>query len=170
MSTVVRGLKLRPIEVNDAWQIAKWFEDPEARGASEAMQKQNLRDADFWRGLASARSGKTVFVILDPNGTLVGVAPLFNITKGSVYAGLAVLDKTVRGRGYAFTAKLLQLKFAFETLKVERVLETIPTNEEGLLSYMESIGYRRVGGNVRVTEIEYRRADWANGLRTKLVA
>jgi len=171
MSAVARGLKLRPMDVNDAGQIAQWFLDPEVRGPTEAMQNEKLREASHWRALANAKSGKTIFVILDPNGKSVGVAALYNVTGRSAYAGLAVLDKTARGKGYAFTAKLLQLKFAFEGLKVERVLERIPTNDKGLLSYMESIGYRRVSdANKGMAEIEFQSSNWANGLRTKLVS
>jgi hypothetical protein len=37
MSKIARGLRLRPIDVNDAEQIATWFLDSEARGRTVAM-------------------------------------------------------------------------------------------------------------------------------------
>ncbi|WP_165637643.1 GNAT family N-acetyltransferase [Bradyrhizobium shewense] len=157
------GVKLRYIEECDAEQIAKWLSTPNGSGTSRALAAHKLKSAEHWRDAARSKYKKMIHLVLRPDGSAIGISFFHNIDvkSKSLHLGLAVLDATARGKGYGFSAKLLQLHTVFDELKMETVVERLSATEVKLADYMvRELGCRRRGSVGDMIELEIDRASW----------
>jgi RimJ/RimL family protein N-acetyltransferase len=138
---------LRPVELADAPTLAPWFNDPDVARYLLVYRPLPVHAEEEFIRAATAGRDKVVFgVAVREDDRLVGVAGLDpDFRCRSARFGIALGDKAVWGRGYGTEATGLVLRYAFETLNLNRVwLHVFEYNERARRVY-EKVGFVHEG-------------------------
>ncbi len=86
-------------------------------------------------------------IVLKKNDRLIGSTSLDNINwvDRSASTGTLIGEKRDRGKGYGSEAKSLLLRYAFQTLGLNRIESKILCYNRASLRYAEKCGYRQEG-------------------------
>ncbi len=130
---------LQNVEIMYAWEHA--FTDEEVLD----WIKKNLSRYE--------EDGFSFFAAIDKNtGAFIGViGPLIETIEGERHIGIAyILAKEYWGRGYASEGAAACIKYAFDTLKTDKVIAEIRPNNTSSLKVAERIGMRQEGEFVKI--------------------
>lgn len=141
-------LYLRPLELADAPTCQRWINDPETRGSLATYLPFNeIAERRFIEKTADAASGMAFMVVLKAGDRPIGCLGLTNIRWKDRTAefGICIGEADCRGRGYGTEATELTLRYAFESLNLNRVqLGVWDFNTAGIRAY-EKAGFVREG-------------------------
>jgi RimJ/RimL family protein N-acetyltransferase len=139
---------LRPLERGDAPLFVSWINDPEVRhtllrywplslqAEEEFLDKLNRSEHDLALGIAVRQTDR-----------LIGAAGLHQIDYRNRHTSFGILigEKGEWGKGYGTEATALMVRYAFETLNLNRVwLHVYEDNQRGIRSY-EKVGFLKEG-------------------------
>ncbi len=141
-------LYLRPSEPADGPLFQRWINDPDTRRTlgsfrpfTEAAERKFIEQADEDPNAAHFA------IVLHQGDRLIGSTALRDIRwkDRCCEFGIMIGDADCRGKGYGTEATRLMLKYAFETLNLNRVqLGVLAFNEFGIRAY-ERAGFVREG-------------------------
>lgn len=151
---------LRPAERSDLPLFVAWLGDARTSGSLAFVAPISLAQEEAWLERAMAAQGRERWhfvVCRREDGRPVGVVGLDDLdwVNGSSPFGIFIGDEADRGRGYGSDATLAILRFAFDSLRLERVwLDVYAFNERAIHVY-ERAGF--------VLEGTLRHALWRDG-------
>jgi RimJ/RimL family protein N-acetyltransferase len=146
---------LRPLEVTDAATIVPWFNDPEVTRFLLSHRPMSLHaEEEFLRRMAANENDVVPGIVVKETDQLVGTVGLHPEYRcREARFGIVLGDKASWGRGYGTEATRLMVRYAFDTLNLNRVwLHVYEYNPRGLRVY-EKIGFRTEG---RLRQATYR--------------
>lgn len=161
---IIRGskLNLRPISrksiTTDSQNIVKWVADPDT--------SQALRYFSFFQGAITLgrqlqyftqilnSSNDQMFVIETTTGEFLGTCGLHEIdwANDNLRIGIIIFNKNYWRRGYGTAALNLLLRFAFKTLKMNKVYLTARADNDLAIKIYKKLGFQEEG----VMRSEYR--------------
>jgi [ribosomal protein S5]-alanine N-acetyltransferase len=142
------AIYLRPIEREDAGTCMAWLNDPEVARTLMRHLPLNRIAEEQWIEKACRDEPMAPLCIMvketDRHIGLVGLHQFHNEDRHACF-GLTIGEKDEWGRGYGTEATRLIVKFAFDTLNLNRVwLQVYEYNARGIRTY-EKAGFRREG-------------------------
>ena len=142
-------IRLRAIERDDVPTFVRWFNDPEVRKYLLMHAPMSMAQEERWfAGLADRED--FIFAIdanRDGQWLHIGNTGLhqFDWKHRSAIFGIVLGEKDYWGQGYGADAARTMLRFAFETLNLNRVeLEVFEYNPRAIRCY-EKAGFQREG-------------------------
>jgi len=141
-------LYLRPLELSDLDRCHRWINDPQTRlplgsflPASEKAEREYIENA------TGTQDNIQFAIVLKDGDRHIGGTGLHDVRwkdRAAVF-GLLIGEKDFRGKGYGGEATRLMLRYAFETLNLNRVeLWVFASNQPAIRAYEKS-GYVREG-------------------------
>jgi len=107
--------------------------------------KLTLQDQEKWFEAYLERDDDIYWGIVDKNGDMVGTVRLYDITTYSCDHGSFVIDENKStGAPYALEAMLLSLRFAFDNLKVSKVICDDRVDNKMMNSITKKVGFKYV--------------------------
>jgi [ribosomal protein S5]-alanine N-acetyltransferase len=137
-------LTLRPLSLNDADALLQVFGDEEtmrfwSTGPVTSLDAMRERLA---RNVVPDDSPANVFAIAESeSGPARGWVSLYAFKDGNAGAGY-ILNKAVRGRGYAREALAALLDYAFDIRNVHRIFLEIDPENTASIRLAQSMGFR----------------------------
>ncbi len=142
---------LRPLEKADAAILAPWFNDAEVtRFLLTARPLTVAAEEAFIAGLNGDPMEMILGVVVRETDQLIGTTALHktDVRNRHTMFGIVLGDKTAWGKGYGTEVTRLMVRYAFETLNLNRVsLHVFENNPRGVRAY-EKAGFR-VEGRLR---------------------
>jgi [ribosomal protein S5]-alanine N-acetyltransferase len=139
---------LRPLEKADAPLIVPWFNDQEVIRTLLRYRPLTLREEEEYLDQVTRNEGNVILgIVLRETDRLIGATGLHKIDFRNRHScfGILIGEKTEWGKGYGTEATGLVVRYAFETLNLNRVwLQAFEYNPSGLRAY-EKVGFRREG-------------------------
>jgi RimJ/RimL family protein N-acetyltransferase len=139
---------LRPLEREDAPVLVPWFNDPEVTRTLRRYLPLALREEqDFIEKLGQNEHNLAVGIALCDSDWLIGGTGFHDMDLRNRHASFGILigEKTEWGKGYGTEATFLMVRYAFETLNLNRVwLHVYEYNPKAIRTY-EKVGFRREG-------------------------
>lgn len=143
-----RRLFLRPVLREDIHLFLQWLNDEDVRHLfmKRAMPIDEA-EAEAWFGTLHKRSDAVSFTVCVNDGPAIGMIGLHSIDwRNRIAATEAVIgNKRFRGKGYATEAKLLLLRYAFDTLNLYKIWGTIFSFNKASQAYNKRCGYKVEG-------------------------
>jgi len=143
-----KQIYLRPLERSDAPVIVPWFNDIEVTRTTLQYLPLNLRfEEQFIEKLYQSDQQIVLGIAITEDDRLIGVTGFHQIDQRTRQAsfGITLGVKAEWGKGYGTEATGLLVRYAFETLNLNRVwLHVFEDNARGLRSY-EKVGFKREG-------------------------
>lgn len=140
---------LRPLDPDDLQRALRWINDPQTREmlAGPYLPVTEKMERDFIESAGANRDQSHLAIMLRHDDRHIGVCG-FNVIRWRERAaifGLFIGEKDLRGKGYGTDVTKLMLKYAFETLNLNRVeLGVMADNQAGIRAY-ERAGFVREG-------------------------
>ena len=146
------NVSIRPLRENDALVSWKWRQDPDIFGPTVGGWYKNasLEKEMEWIRNVLTREDEMRFAIL-AEGLYVGNVYLTSISPDSAEMGIFIGNKAYWHKGVGWNARLLAVKYAFEILKVKKVVSRIKSSNTKALSIamgQGSVPLRREGNLV----------------------
>lgn len=140
---------LRPVTLNDAAIIRKWHNDPEIMMLARVGEKKTTLEQEREDIKTTRRSSNQAYhiIVTKSDNTPIGFLRFNYIdkTSGNVWLRMIIGNKKAWGRGYAYEAMQLYLKWLFNKLCIHRVtLECYSTNLRAIKFY-KRIGFKKEG-------------------------
>jgi RimJ/RimL family protein N-acetyltransferase len=138
---------LRPLEREDAPTLEAWVNHPDVSRTIQRCRPMNRQvEETFIDDMTKSDTSVAVGIMARQSDRFVGVTGLHQIDWRNRQAGFGIMVGPDQwGRGYGTEATRLLVKYAFETLNLNRVwLQVYEYNPRGLRSY-EKVGFRREG-------------------------
>jgi RimJ/RimL family protein N-acetyltransferase len=139
---------LRPLERADAPLLVPWMNDHEVTRNLRRYLPLSLREEEaFIEKLGKDEHGFVVGIASRETDRLLGGTGLHQIDFRNRHAqfGIFIGDNAEWGKGYGTEATWLMVKYAFETLNLNRVwLHVYEDNQRGIRAY-EKVGFRQEG-------------------------
>lgn len=143
-----KRVRLRIITEDDAPTLATWMNDPETTqyitrylpmttaAQREWIAKLYKSNEDFVFGIESTE-----------DDTLIGTMGIHGVRyqHGTATTGAVIGNKAYLGKGYGSEAKMLLLKYAFDTLGLRKICATVYAFNERSLAYQKKCGYQIEG-------------------------
>lgn len=163
---------LRPILREDIPLILRYINDPEVRRFLGGGLPMMEADEEEWVSGLHKRKPNDIIFALVVGGKFIGVMGIHRIdsVNRTATTGAFIGEKEYWGKGYGSEAKLLLLKFAFDTLNLRKICSDVLAFNERSISYSLKCGYKEEG---RLREHRFRdgkywdevrlavfRADW----------
>lgn len=169
-----KNVLLRPLEERDIEQLRIWRNDPLKTKYLRKIEKITPEMQKDWFERYLVNSDEITFAIEETKDLkrMVGSVSLYNFHEGVAEAGrIQIGDDAAHGRGIASLSMALVCKFAFNSLKLRKVIASVHReNVAAYKSYMK-IGFHVVGfhpalmGGVE-NEIEITETDLELGIFT----
>lgn len=138
----------RPLELGDLERCRRWINDPETRATLANYLPLNESAERKWiEGCADPASEINLAIVLKDGNRHIGNMSLrgFRWKDRAAEFGIMIGEADCRGQGYGREATGLILKYAFETLNLNRVqLGVYSHNTAGIRAY-EAVGFVREG-------------------------
>ena len=142
---------LRPLELDDAATILPWFNDPEVTRLLRRCRPITLaEEQEFLQRLRSAETEVRFGIALREADQLIGTAGLRGIDDRNRHSefGISIGEKQHWGKGHGTEATGLVMRYAFQTLNLNRLwLHVYEYNARAIRVY-EKLGFR-VEGRLR---------------------
>lgn len=146
-----KNVRLRAIEHSDVPRYVEWVNDPEVTAGLMIALPMSLDDEEAWfqgmRQREQAERPLAIEIQTSQGWQMIGNIGLFRLDwrVRSAEVGIMVGDKRYWNQGHGSEAMRLMLKYAFETLNLNRVhLEVYATNPRAIRSY-EKVGFVHEG-------------------------
>lgn len=143
-------LRLRPVQGSDAEGLFEIFSDPAVMRYwstppwTRTEQARELVEQEV-RSLAEGRSVRLA-ILRSGDDALVGTVSLFALLEESRRAEIGyALARSAWGRGYAQEAGHALIRYAFDTLGLNRLEADVDPRNEGSVKVLERLGFRREG-------------------------
>ena len=143
-------MKLRLLEKKDVLGMLEWMHDPAVncffRFHADSMTEEKALSF-IENAKKQAEEGKNYhFAITDQNDEYLGTISLKEVDWEAKVAEYAIsLRKMVWGRGIATQATKEILKYAFETLELNKIFLNVISNHEKAIHLYEKCGFRFEG-------------------------
>jgi len=120
------NIYLRPLRFSDWEKTIQWRNDFELKKSAmmHPYPVTEFLEKEWYEELLKSKSSKFIyFAIADENDSPVGFIFLNNINpvNKNCYLGIIIGDKGQRGKGYGSEAIRLLLRYAFNTLNLNKV-------------------------------------------------
>lgn len=142
------SIYLRPLDRADAALLVPWVNDPLVMRTLLLHRPMSLQAEEAFLARAAQDPSDVVLgIALKRTDRLIGVTALHQLDAKDrhVSFGLFIGDRRQWGKGYATEATRLMVRYAFETLNLNRVwLHVFEYNAAALRVY-EKVGFRREG-------------------------
>jgi RimJ/RimL family protein N-acetyltransferase len=139
---------LRPLEREDAPTIAPWINDPDvSRNLLQYLPLNVRAEEQFIDRLYQDDQQTALGIVVKETDRLIGVTGLHKHDHRSRQASFGILlgVKTEWDKGYGTEATALVVRYAFDTLNLNRVwLHVFEDNARAIRAY-EKVGFRREG-------------------------
>jgi RimJ/RimL family protein N-acetyltransferase len=139
---------LRPLEREDAAQIVAWLNDPEITHSLTLYRPLSRRaEEDYLDKLAASEPEIGLGIAVRETDRLIGVTGLkdLDVKNRSACFGIVIGEKAEWDKGHGTEATALMVRYAFETLNLNRVwLHVLEYNQRGVRAY-EKVGFRKEG-------------------------
>jgi [ribosomal protein S5]-alanine N-acetyltransferase len=139
-----QAIYLRPVDTADAPAIVTWFNDPEVTRTLRRYRPLTLAEEPaFIERMAKSETDFVLGIALRENDQFIGMTGLHNLDARhrSITFGIAIGEKAAWGKGYGTEATRLMVRFAFQTLNMNRVgLDVYSFNERAQHCY-EKAGF-----------------------------
>lgn len=143
-------VRLRAIEREDVPNFMRWFNDPEVIRYLNFYKPVSKRNEERWVETLSEAQDQHVFAIeAQTEGGWVHIGNMglhrLDLRNRTAVLGVALGEKDFWGQGYGTEAIRTVLRFAFDTLGLNRVeLDVFEFNPRAIRCY-EKVGFRREG-------------------------
>ncbi len=140
-------IQLAPLEWPHWKNYRRTVNDAEvARLIDRYLPVSELEHQDFYRALLKDKS-RIFFSIQNPRGKFIGVCALKNIDSKNRKAELYIClhGSPARGKGYGAEAVKALLRYAFDTLNLNRVYLYTPAYNAAALRCYRSVGFVEEG-------------------------
>lgn len=133
--------------MSDIPLFTRWINDPETRvHLMRAFPMTELEEEDWVKNIsASSKNPNDVVMMIETkrNRHTIGMMGLHGIDWVNRHAttGTVIGEKNLRGKGYATDAKIVMLKYAFETLGMHKIISRIDVRNLASLAYSKRCGY-----------------------------
>lgn len=154
---------IRPLRVEDAATSYKWRNDPEIwrYTGSKPDKIITLSIEKNWIKKAVADVACRRFAIV-VDGTYVGNVYLTDITDQDAQYHIFIGDKSYWGRGVAQAASKKILKYARETLSLDRVYLVVQKNNAAAIAVYGKLGFREVSVNSEGVRMSLALGEWVD--------
>lgn len=142
---------LRPLERADCPQMAAWLNDPDVRRTLLARGPLTLADEEaFLSRLAQSQTDIVLGIVVQQADRFIGMTALHQIDGRNRHAlfGITVGDKSAWGQGYGTEATRIMVRYAFDTLNLNRVCLYVYDFNPRAIRVYEKAGFR-VEGRLR---------------------
>ena len=137
---------LRPAQESDIPLFVRWMNDPETRQyIKRNMPLSEGEEKEWFVSLAKKSDANVHLVMCSVEGNKpIGVIGLHRINWQSRHAttGTVIGEKDYRDKGLGTEAKMLLLKFAFDTLNLHKVCSSAYATNGRSVHYSEKCGYK----------------------------
>lgn len=152
----------RPLESGDLARCQRWINDPETRATlATYLPMSEAAERKWLEGCADNNNEINLAIVLKKGDRHIGNMGLrgFRWKDRAADFGIVIGEVECRGKGYGKEATELVLKYAFETLNLNRVqLGVFAHNPAGIKAY-EAVGFVREGVQREHNFVEGRYAD-----------
>lgn len=145
---VGKKVSLRLLEEDDVPLLAKWINDEEVtQYVSSCLPHTIAEEIEWLSKLSSKKPNDFVFGLETAEGLLIGTMGLHRINYVDRTAGTGAMigEKEYWGKGYGSEAKMLLLKYAFDTLNLRKICASVIAFNERSLAYQIKCGYKIEG-------------------------
>jgi len=139
---------LRPLERADADPFRRWLNDPSVRTCLKLFAPLTEKAEQEFIEKAGTSPDDFVFAIVRKQGDrLIGAAGLHRTRwkDRATSFGIFIGDAECRGRGHGTEATRLMMRYAFETLNLNRVELGVYDFNEAAIHVYEKVGFVREG-------------------------
>ncbi len=147
-----RKCRLRPLEDSDAGEAyLGWLNDPQVtRFLGTGSDGSRATMESLRRYLERFQGSETdfIFAIIDTaSGRHIGNVTINRINRklGTGDTGILIGDKTFWGKGYAFDAWSALIPYAFDRLKLRKILAGAVAGHTASLTVLKRLGFREEG-------------------------
>lgn len=136
------NVTIRPLVIEDAYTSVKWRNDPEVFKYTGNTYNHKITiesELDWIKRVISTKNEFRCAIIADDR--YVGNIYLTDITDVNAIYHIFIGDKTYWGKGIAFIASQLILKYAFENLQLQSVNLKVNKNNVKALQLYKKIGF-----------------------------
>jgi len=145
----LRGKKtiLRPIEESDLPLCVKWMNDPEVTHFLKARMPIMLIAEKKWFEKLADSEDNVILAITTLDGRCIGVMGIHRIdwVNRTATTGAFIGEKQYWGKGYGTDAKMVLLKYAFDTLGLRKMCSRVYDFNARSLAYSKHCGYTEEG-------------------------
>lgn len=141
---------LRPVQKDDVPKTYIWMNDPE--GVLQFLGSRHphfFEEQEAWyENLRKNKKTDFVFAIVKcDTHEMIGVMALHRIDHlhGTATTGSFIGDEHNRNQGYATEAKMLMLRYAFNTLNLRKICSHVYATNPRSMRALEKSGYEREG-------------------------
>ncbi len=139
---------LRPLDLADAPTLTTWLNDPEVtRYLLMHRPLMLLAEEAFLRKMSEDESNIVLGIVVREPEQFIGVTGLNHLDTRNrhVQFGIFVGEKSAWGKGYGTEATRMMIRYAFDTLNLNRVsLHVHEYNERAVRAYQKA-GFRMEG-------------------------
>jgi UDP-4-amino-4,6-dideoxy-N-acetyl-beta-L-altrosamine N-acetyltransferase len=139
---------LRPLEVEDASVLQPWFNDPDVTRLLRRSRPITLaEEVEFLQRLRSSETELALGITVRETDQLIGTLGLRGIDARNRHAefGISIGEKQFWGKGYGTEATGLVMRYAFQSLNLNRLwLHVYEYNPRAIHVY-EKLGFRAEG-------------------------
>jgi len=153
-----RRLYLRPVLKSDIKHLLRWINDEEVTQYLLVHEPLMEADENAWFDDLPKRKGKDyIFSIVLNSGRIIGTMGIHKISwrDRTATTGALIGDKACWGKGYGTEAKMLVLRYAFQTLNLRKIRSSVVSFNMRSYAYLLKCGY--------VVEGQRRREFYRNG-------
>jgi RimJ/RimL family protein N-acetyltransferase len=139
---------LRPLGLDDAALLTSWLNDREViRNLRAYRPLTRLAEEAFLRKLGESESDVVLGIVARETDQLLGGTGLHQIDSRNRHAqfGIFLGEKTSWGKGYGTEATRLIVRYAFDTLNLNRVWLHVYEDNDRALRVYEKVGFRIEG-------------------------
>lgn len=145
-----KSIYLRPIQKDDLSKLYIWMNDYEGVLRFLTTRYPNfLEDEEAWyENIRKNKKSDVVFAIVKSDThEIIGVMGLHHIDhiNGTATTGSFIGDECNRSKGYATEAKMLVLRYAFNTLNLRKICSHVFATNPRSMRALEKSGYVQEG-------------------------
>jgi len=139
---------LRPLDLADAPTLTAWLNDPEVtRYLLLHRPLMLLAEEAFLRKLSESERDIVLGIVAREPEQFIGVTGLHQLDARNrhVQFGITVGEKSAWGKGYGTEATRLMVRYAFDTLNLNRVCLHVHEYNERAVHVYQKVGFRMEG-------------------------
>lgn len=139
---------LRPLDLEDITALTAWLNDPEVtRNLRIYRPLTPMAEEAFLRKLGESESDIVLAIMAREPEQFLGVTGLHQLDARNrhVQFGITVGEKSAWGKGYGTEATRLMVRYAFDTLNLNRVWLHVYEDNERALHVYQKVGFRMEG-------------------------
>jgi len=143
-----KGYRMRPLQVDDVPNVYLWVNDPETRPYhNRAVTESLIEEMEWIQGLHKRKQTNLVWMIIDEEGTKIGIMGLHNIgwKDGTATTGAIFGAEKHRNQGIGTLAKMALLNHAFNVLNLRLILSEAVSFNLRSINYSLKCGYVKIG-------------------------